>query len=203
MVDRRTTMDEQVASVHLARRLHDTVAQRLAGLSCFLGDDTTPAPEGAVQRCRDEIQAAIHELRDVLDSVGREDTVRSSRFGDELAALRSDFPSLRLDRRWAREPETACAGLVDSFLSEALCNVRKHASPTAVTIDAREEDGAVIVSVTNDGVRTSPGGGTRQGSRLVGLEATAHGAIADSRAEHGGRWRQRLIMPSRQLEMSA
>lgn len=200
----QATLDGGYASsIDLARRLHDTIAQRLTGLSCFLGDRETQAPDDALERCRDEIHAAIDELREALDSVGRSLPARVGRPDTELAALRSAFPALRLDWRWSREPDISCASLVDSFLVEAICNVRKHARPTHVTIDARLEQGAIVVSVTNDGVSSRPGGGTRQGSRLLGLEATAHGAITDSHAERSGHWRQRLIMPCQQLGLSA
>ena len=194
---------EFASSVDLARRLHDTIAQRLTGLSCFLGDGGGPAPEGALEMCRDEIHAAIDELRAALDSVGQTRPIRMRELDAEVNALRSAFPEMHLDWRWTRDANTESAALIDSFLIEALCNVRKHARPRRVLIEAQQMTDATVLTVTNDGVRARPGRGTRQGSRLLALEATAHGAITDSQATRPGHWRQRLIMPCCPMGLSA
>jgi signal transduction histidine kinase len=191
------------SSVELARRLHDTIAQRLTGLSCFLGDAGGPVPDDALERCRDEIHAAIDELREALDSVGRGRPARTRSLDAEVAALRCAFPGLDLDWRWTRDEYDESASLIDSFLVEALCNVGKHARPTRVIVEAQQLRDAIVVSVRNDGVRSRPGRGTRQGSRLLALEATAHGAITESHAEGLGHWRQQLIMPCRTMSLTA
>lgn len=191
------------SSVELARLLHDTIAQRLTGLSCFLGDAGGPAPEGALERCRDEIHAAIDELREALDSVGRALPIRTRELDAEVTALRATYPELHLDWRWTHDAHADTAALVESFLVEALRNVRKHARPTRVVVDATQVGDATVVSVINDGVRPHPGRGTRQGSRLLALEATAHGAITESGAERADRWRQQLIMPCYPISLSA
>jgi nitrate/nitrite-specific signal transduction histidine kinase len=193
---------ECASSLQLARRLHDTIAQRLTGLSCFLGDSEQPAPEDAVERCRLEIHAAIDELRELLDSVGRNRPARASQLDAEMFALRTSFPDLDLVWKGPHGGESN-PDLLDSFLVEAICNIRKHARPSRVTIESQQVSGATIVSVTNDGVLSQPGRGTRQGSRLLALEATAFGAITDSHADGVGRWQQRLIMPNYSSALSA
>lgn len=191
------------SSIDLARRLHDTIAQRLTGLSCFLGEADQPVSDDALERCRDEIHAAIDELREALDSVGRERPVHDRAVEAAVSALRSDFPDVQLEWRCSRDPDVDDASLVDSFLVEALCNVRKHARPTRVVVETELLSGATILSVANDGVHAYPGSGTRLGSRLLALEATARGAITDSCSEGAGLWRQRLILPVRSLCLSA
>ena len=191
------------SSVDLARRLHDTIAQRLTGLSCFLGDAGGPAPDGALERCREEIHAALDELCEALDSVGRTRPVRRRDLDAEVAALHRTYPDLHLDWRCPLDGFDESASLIDSFLVEALCNVRKHARPTRVIVEAQKLSDATVVTVTNDGVRSAPGRGTRQGSRLLALEATAHGAITDSHADGPGNWRQLLIMPCHAMSLSA
>jgi hypothetical protein len=64
-VDMMTTVNEPL---ELARRLHDTVAQRLAGLS-YLLSASEPCPE-ALAFCRAEVDAALDELRDALTTIG-------------------------------------------------------------------------------------------------------------------------------------
>ena len=193
---------EGASSLDLARRLHDTIAQRLTGLSCFLGESEQPAPADALERCRDEIHAAIDELRELLDSVGRGRPNRGPQLDAEITSLRAAFPNLELNWRGPRDMEFS-GSLVDSFLVESLCNIRKHARPTRVTIESQQADDATILSVTNDGVLSQPGRGTRQGTRLLALEATAVGAITDSYADGAGQWRQRLIMPYYPAALSA
>lgn len=193
---------ERASSIALARRLHDTIAQRLAGLSCFLGDSEQPAPHDALERCRLEVHAAIDELRELLDSVGRTQPARTHQLDVEMRSLRTAFPALTLEWRGLGDTD-ANVGLTESFLVEALRNVRKHAQPSRVVIETQQVSGATVVTVSNDGVLSQPGRGTRQGSRLLALEATAFGAITDSHADGAGRWQQRLITPDYPAALSA
>jgi signal transduction histidine kinase len=191
-----TGPDEKLMpSVHLARRLHDTIAQRLTGLSYFLGEDG-PAPEGAVERCRDEIHAAIGELRDVLESVGRTEPIGADELNAECEALLDGCPGVELAWEWSDAIDPRDHPLIESFLVEALRNVRKHARPLRVVVEAEPVDDAIVVNVVNDGVSTRRRIGTGMGSRLLALEAAAQGALADSAADGLGQWRQRLIVPA-------
>jgi signal transduction histidine kinase len=198
-----TCDSDHTASIELARRLHDTIAQRLTGLSCYLGDAEEAVPGDALERCREEIHAAIDELRAALDSVGRTAPDRAREVEAQVAALRRDFPDVLLDWRYDLGSEPDRSPLVASFLVEALCNVRKHAQPHRVAIETETLRDATIVTVNNDGVRPFRGRSTRQGSRLLALEATAQGAVTDSHPEPDGHWRQRLIMPRIQFDLIA
>jgi len=186
----------------LARRLHDTVAQRLAGIAYLLAAESALSPETAA-RCRDEVEAALAEMRDALSSVAAapEEAAGPSPAAcasEEAEALREAFPAVEL--RWDPEEQAGVGpeGLVGSFLAEALRNARKHARPSEVVVRVAEEEGVVVVSVLNDGVgrRRGPTGGTGVGRRLLEVEASLHGALVESAPAGRGRWAARLILPA-------
>src|SRR5213593_2469227 len=112
--------------LELARRLHDTVAQRLAGLSYLLSMPARGQAD-ALARCRAEVDAALDELRDALMSVGSAPrrNVHAEALA-ELRRLREQFPdaslSLPLDAIMTTEPRH----LVFAFVAEGLRNARKH-----------------------------------------------------------------------------
>jgi nitrate/nitrite-specific signal transduction histidine kinase len=182
--------------VQLARRLHDTVAQRLAGLSYALSAEQLSGEE-AVVLCRVEVEAALRELREALVSAPSTPAFPGTA-GDvakEIRQLRCDFPQLDLrcplDEVLQNEP----AGLVTSFLLEALRNVRKHANPTVLTVDVRHDVDVTTITVTNDGVGARRGPSCGAGRRLLEAEASLHGGLVDSCALGSGRWQLRLILP--------
>lgn len=180
----------------LARRLHHTVAQRLAGLAYLLAADQ-PLADEALDRCRSEVEAALSELRDALSSV----SVASGgeRGGDvdaELRALLDAFPALDLQWRGDDVLETEPGCLVEGFLVEALRNIRKHAQPTQVVVDVAEEPGVTVVEVANDGIIRRKRASCGAGRRLLELEASLHGALVESARQGAGRWSQRLILPT-------
>jgi signal transduction histidine kinase len=82
-----------------------------------------------------------------------------------LAALAGDFP-LHVDLTApVSGTSPAVAACVYFVCSEALANVAKHASASAVQISVTQRSGAIIVEVTDDGV----GGADPQGRGLRGL----------------------------------
>jgi nitrate/nitrite-specific signal transduction histidine kinase len=185
-----------VAPVQLARRLHDTVAQRLAGLSYALSAEQLSGEE-AVVLCRVEVEAALRELRDALVSAPSAPALPGpgGDVANELRRLRRDHPQLdlpcQLDEVLQHEP----AGLVSSFLLEALRNVRKHAKPTVLTVDVHHDVDVTTITVTNDGVGARRGPSCGAGRRLLEVEASLHGGLVDSCALGSDRWQQRLILP--------
>lgn len=181
----------------LARRLHDTVAQRLVGIAYLLAAERQLSPE-LTARCRDEVEAALGELRDVLSSVGESNDAAADRGAGveaEAQALLEAFPALELD--WTPEDCAGIepAGVVESFLVEGLRNVRKHAQPTEVAVAVTAEDGVVVIEVANDGVRPRTGASCGVGRRLLEVEASLNGALVQSAPAGPGRWSHRLILP--------
>ena len=187
----------------LARRLHDTVAQRLAGIAYLLAAEPRLSAE-LTDRCRSEVEAAMTEMREALSSVGSVEDSSSPAGGGaasvegEARALREAFPAVELRHNPEDWAGIGPQGLVGSFLAEALRNVRKHATPDGVVVEvARGPDAVVVVSVANDGVgsRRAGGRGTGIGRRLLEVEASLHGALVESGPAGRGRWSARLIVP--------
>ena len=158
-----------------AREIHDRVIQRLFGVSLVLGADGALSPS-ARKRCRDELHAALTELRSALrrplemerprvDGSLREALERAANGGQH--AFRYDWqPGLSIPRPLER--------LARAVLAEALRNATKHAHPTAIAAKVAGEDGELVLTVRNDGVaprRSRPDTGL--GLRLVALEAIA------------------------------
>lgn len=193
---------EPARSVRLAQRLHDTVAQRLAGIACLLAADG-PLPDEAVDRCRCEVEAALGELRDVLTSVASAapDTSSTIDMRTELEALLTAFPAV--DLRWMSPDavELAPGGLIEKFLAEALRNIRKHACPTQVAIYVIHDHGATVIDVVNDGVAPRKASSCGVGRRLLEVEAALHGALVEFKQQRPGRWLQRLILPATAPEL--
>ena len=183
--------------LELARRLHETVAQRLAGIAYLLAADRQLSAE-LTDRCRSEVEAALAEMREVLSSVGAvEDSAvdRGAGVAREVRALLEEFPALEL--RWSPEEHAGIgpAGLVEGFMIEGLRNVRKHAQPSKVVVEVLEERGVVVLEVLNDGVGGERGASCGVGRRLLELEASLHGALVESAPVGGERWSLRLILP--------
>jgi signal transduction histidine kinase len=85
--------------------------------------------------------------------------------GPALAALAEDFP-LRVDLTVpAARTSPAVAACVYYVCSEALANVAKHASASAVQISVTERPGGITVEVADDGA----GGADPQGRGIQGL----------------------------------
>ncbi|WP_184817536.1 sensor histidine kinase [Streptomyces griseomycini] len=82
------------------------------------------------------------------------------------------------------------------ILQEALTNAVRHAGPEpSVRIDLREEDGALHLSVTDDGTGPVPGG--TPGFGLVGMRERARsvGGTLDAGARAGGGFHVRATLP--------
>jgi signal transduction histidine kinase len=185
-----------MTSIDLARQLHDTVAQRLAGLSYLLASDA-PLSGDTLELCRTSVQAALDELRDALASIAvAGGDCHRVELDTERRVLSDTFPAA--DVRWRCDGllEIERASLVESFLIEALRNVRKHAQPTEVTVDTAKREGVTMLRVANDGVGPMTGSSCGVGRHLLEVEASLHGALVQSGPDGAGRWMQCLILPN-------
>ena len=182
--------------IDLAREIHEGVIQRLFGVSMALdGDGELPA--GARQRCAEETQAALTELRAALQCpLGRAPRATRTTLAAEVARLSVAHPHLGLtvvegtgaDVPPPREP------LAQSVLREAVRNARKHAAPTRMDVRVRDADGAFLLEVVNDGV-TGSRGQTGMGLRLAALEALQSGGVVEFGERDQGTWQVRLVVP--------
>jgi signal transduction histidine kinase len=185
------------ARIELAREIHERVVQRLFGVSLVLGLEGTLSEE-VRQRCADEMQAALHDLREALAkplSLPSIDTGATLR--EELARLGRHYKDLPLELSWEDGIEVPpdVEALAQSVLAEALRNADKHAEPSSVRVHVDRTDGTFVLEVRNDGARPRPRGtGAGMGLRLAAVEALQRGALVEFGPE-GSDWRVRLVVP--------
>jgi signal transduction histidine kinase len=155
----------------IERDLHDGLQQQLVtlGLRLNLAEESIPAAD---QHVKNELAQLAEALRDVLDNVrdisrGIHPAILSEAgLAPALKALarRSPIP-VKLDVGFnGRLAESIELGAY-YVASEALANVAKHANATAVNVSIETRDGALYLSVRDDGV----GGANPGGTGLVGL----------------------------------
>jgi signal transduction histidine kinase len=182
--------------IDLARDIHEGVIQRLFGVSMALdGEGELPAP--ARQRCAEETQAALTELRTALQRpLGRAPRATRTTLTAEVQRLARVHPDLglALEQGEAGDVPSVLEPLAQSVLIEAVRNAHKHASPTRVLVRVGRTDGAFWLEVVNDGV----GGARRRagmGLRLAALEALQFNGVVEFGERQPGIWQVRLVVP--------
>jgi signal transduction histidine kinase len=156
----------------LERDLHDGTQQRLVSVSLALGlaeSKLSSDPEGAgkiLDETRETLGTALQELREL--SQGIHPGILTERgLGPALQELTYAAPvpvelSVPLEQRLP-EPVEAAAYYV---VAEALTNVAKYASASAVSVSVDSRNGLALVEVCDDGVG---GADPVRGSGLRGL----------------------------------
>jgi signal transduction histidine kinase len=157
----------------IERNLHDGAQQRLVSLALQLRTaqrrlgtgETDPAVEALLASAVDELQVAVHELRELARGVHPAIlTEEGLAAALESLAARTPFP-VELDVLEDRLPPQVEATAY--FVAcEALANVGKHARAPSAAVAIRRTNGTVSVEVADDGI-----GGARpvNGSGLSGL----------------------------------
>jgi len=175
----RATLEERA---RLAREIHDGLAQHLwfaklkfERLSSTLSDEDRPLAMEVTQA----LDAAIVEAREALVTM-RASLEEDVPFADMLARTVDDFES----RSGLRVESTVASGLPATLaprvqvellriISEALTNVRKHADATIVRVKAEVSDGAIHISITDNGRGFSQEEAFAQGMGLQGMRERA------------------------------
>lgn len=184
--------------IDLARDLHEVVVQRLFGVSLALAGDGELSVADR-ERCLEEIQAALGELRKMLQRP-LASTSRSTmtNLHDELSRLRHGHPNIDvalIDGREVTVP-TALEPVAQSVLREAVRNATKHAQPTCIEVRLSDVDGAFVLEIINDGVPETPHSRTAgMGLRLAAFEALEQGGVVDFGRLGDDRWRVRMTVP--------
>jgi signal transduction histidine kinase len=186
------------ARIDLARELHESVIQRLFGISLALSGDQ-PLDEEARRRCADELQLALGEVRNAIQRpLGRSLPQTKTTLREEVARLRHEHHDLGIEVDRADDGlavPTELEPLAQSVLAEAIRNAHKHARPTRVGVHTELRDGAFVLEVTNDGAEGEPAGIAGMGLRLAGFEALQAGGLLEFGARAGGKWQVRLVVP--------
>ncbi len=184
--------------VGFAREVHESVMQRLFGVSMVLGSGRPLSTEDA-ERSASEIEAALSELRDALDRSleATSSPVPATTLRAELARLGRQYKAVPISVWWdaGAEVPDGLEPLAVSVLGEALRNAEKHAHPSEIRIAITTPDGGFALEVRNDGLgRTDPAPGSGLGLRLAAYEALQRGGMLEFGPE-GEEWRIRLLLP--------
>ena len=182
----------------LERDLHDGAQQRLVSLGVQLRrlQLTLPREASILSPAFDqivaEVGAAIGDLRQIAAGV------RPARLDDGLAAALRDLARttpVSVDVDASRERLAASVEAAAYFVAcEAITNAVKHASPSKVAVRTYRDNGALRVSVSDDGVG---GAVVRRGSGLAGLRdrVAAHGGTLEVVSPRGGGTRIEAAIP--------
>jgi signal transduction histidine kinase len=183
--------------IELAREVHESVMQRLFGVSMVLGSGRELSAADA-ERSAAEVEAALGELRGALDR-SLEPTSEPTRttLRAELDRLGRQYKAVPISVWWERGAEVpeGLEPLAVSVLGEALRNAEKHAEPTDVRIAITKVESAFALEVRNDGIRPRPDASTGLGLRLAAYESLHRGGMLEFGPE-GDDWRVRLVLPA-------
>jgi NarL family two-component system sensor histidine kinase YdfH len=170
----------------MARELHDTLAQGLAGLILQLEAATSHLADQHTDRTAAILEQAMLRARQTLAEARRAiDDLRSERpaSGDLSAAIHHEARrftdatgiscTLTLDELNGLS-ETICQH-VERIVAEGLANVALHAQASAVTLSAHHADGHIELALADDGIGFDASPGTAQKGHygLIGMRERA------------------------------
>jgi signal transduction histidine kinase len=172
------------------------VIQRLFGVSLALASAPDLGP-AAQQRCADEVQGALVDLRSALQRpLGRSSRRTETTLAAELDRLIAEHPDLGITVEGPVAPvPDGLEPLAQSVLTEAIRNAHKHAKAAQVLVRTRHGDDAFVLEIENDGVGPRRTGGTGMGLRLAALEALQAGGLVEFGERAPGTWQVRLVVP--------
>jgi signal transduction histidine kinase len=156
----------------LERDLHDGIQQRLVSLAlkARMAQTMTPRPpdriRGELSRLADGLGTALDELREISRGI-HPAILSESGLGPALEALarRSAVP-VELDLNLGRRLDEYVEAAGYYIASEAITNVAKHAQASVIDLCADAPDGALTLSISDDGIG---GADPRRGSGIIGL----------------------------------
>jgi signal transduction histidine kinase len=157
----------------LERDLHDGIQQRLVSLALKARtiETTTPQPAGQIQgelsRLADGLGTALDELREISRGI-HPAILSEAGLGPALKALarRSAVP-VEVDLSLSSRPAEPLQVAGYYIASEALTNTAKHAQASVITMRVDGRDGALTLSIRDDGIG---GADPSRGSGIIGLK---------------------------------
>ncbi len=171
--------------LRIARDLHDVVGHQVAMLSIHLGAAEIGLPENAessrqaLVSARSSARTVVVETQRILallrlrDDISRDEALRPTPALSGLESLVASFESIGLDIRASIgiptgfvEPSVGVT--VYRVVQEALTNAYRHGEGAA-TVDVRERDGRICVTVENRVGHSPRGSGSGSGLGLVGM----------------------------------
>jgi signal transduction histidine kinase len=194
--------------LRIARDLHDVIGHQVAMLSMHLGAAEIGLPEDA-QSSRQALVSARASARTVIvesqrilvllrrgHDISDDEALRPTPALSGLEGLIASFESIGLDVRPAVDlpagfVEPSVGVTVYRVVQEALTNAYRHGEGTA-TVEVRERDGRICVTVENRVGRAPRDPGSRGGLGLVGMRERVESSNGRLTIESdGGRFRVR------------
>jgi signal transduction histidine kinase len=162
-----------------ARELHDDALQGLAAIRITLATALQSKGEGRpelIERAAEDtlvrLEEQINELNRLINDLRPAPLERLGLAGalEALAEESSARGSLEVETtlELPEDPGREEERLVYRLVQEALTNVVKHASASHVNVTAKESDGEILISVSDDGAGFDPGIAT-VGRGLTGM----------------------------------
>jgi len=160
-LSRRLVQAQELERRALARELHDGIGQILTVIKLNLhsleGRDLRDEEESGIEASLKIVDEAIEQVRrlsrdlrpSLLDNLGLAPALRS--FVDQQAQhapFKVSFSADAFDHRMPEVLENAYFRIAQ----EALTNVMRHAQASCVAVELREDDGALVLIVRDDGI---------------------------------------------------
>ena len=193
---RRALAATEAERVRVARELHDQVGQTLTGVVLALEEIHRRAPADLgedLAEVQEAARAGVEQVREIARGL-RPGALEELGLRSALTTLANSFTGLRV--RHSLPPDLPVLSpdqdlAVYRVAQESLTNVARHARASAAQVELEEEDGAVVLRVSDDGVRdprAARRGHGRRRRRDAGARAargrTPAGARA-ARSRHG------------------
>jgi signal transduction histidine kinase len=192
--------------LRIARDLHDVIGHQVAMLSLHLGAAEIGLPADAdssrqalvsARSCARTVVVETQRILSLLrlgDDTHDDEALRPTPALSGLEALVASFESIGLDIRPSIDipagfVEPSVGVTVYRVVQEALTNAYRHGEGTA-TVDVRERDGRICVTVENRVADPPRGSGSGSGLGLVGMRERVESSSGRLRIDrHDGRFR--------------
>jgi signal transduction histidine kinase len=177
----RLLENQEATARRFAHELHDELGGSLTAIKSNLAAIAAGSPDHArVDDCLKLVERSISSVRElsqllrptILDDFGLDAGIRwqADRFR-ERTGIEVDYRS-EFDGRLPDETETHLFRIVQ----EALTNVARHSGATRVSIHLRTEDGAIRLTLTDNGRGLADKAAQNGGMGLSGMRARARSA---------------------------
>ncbi len=153
---RRALAATEAERVRVARELHDQVGQTLTGVVLALEEIHRRAPanlHGDIVEAQEAARAGVEEVREIARGL-RPGALEELGLRSALTTLANSFTGLRVRHSVHTDlpvlsPDQDLA--VYRVAQESLTNVARHAQARSAQLELEEEDGAVVLRVSDDG----------------------------------------------------